>query len=426
MNKIKNKIAQKNIPQGWFETTLEKECDVLKGQGLSKGNLFDGGKNECILYGELYTKYGEVVDVIKSHTDSEEGIGSKNGDILIPASTTTIAKDLAIATALNKDGVLLGGDINILRKKKNSYNANFLAYYLTHYKNKELSELAQGITIIHLYGKDFKKLSICIPKELGEQEKIAEILGAVDGDIAKTQELIEATEKLKKGLMQKLFTRGIGHIKFKKTKLGKIPEEWEAGKIGDHTAHVGSGATPRGGSKVYLTEGVPFIRSQNVYFSGFTREGLVYINEKTHKDMNRSKVLPNDILLNITGASIGRACIMPNYFATANVNQHVCIIRPSKDLFFQYLFYFLQSQDGQDQIFKFQIGGNREGLNFQQIRSIEFPFPSNIEEQQEIAEIFSAMDEKISINKKLKNKLTLLKKGLMQDLLSGKMRVKND
>ena len=224
---MKNNIAQKNIPQGWIITTLERKCNVFKGQGLSKDKLSENGKNECVLYGQLYTTYGEVISKIKSPTDSRESIRSKSGDVLIPASTTTTAKDLAIASSLNKDDVLLGGDINILRKKRDSYDANFLAYYLTHYKKKELSGFAQGITIIHLYGKDFKQLEVCIPKSVTEQQKIAEILGTVDEDIAKTQEVIETTEKLKRGLMKQLFMRGIDHQKFKKTKLGEIPEEWE-------------------------------------------------------------------------------------------------------------------------------------------------------------------------------------------------------
>ena len=128
------------------------------------------------------------------------------------------------------------------------------------------------------------------------------------------------------------------------------------------------------------------------------------------------------MLLNITGASIGRACIVPENFPESNVNQHVCIIRPNKDLLYKYLFYYLQSDKGQNQIFKFQIGGNREGLNFQQIRSMNIFLPT-IKEQKQITEILSAIDNKIDINKQIKNKLTQLKKGLMNDLLSGEVRI---
>jgi type I restriction enzyme S subunit len=419
---MKSKTQQQNIPSGWRNASIDDICYVTKGQGLSKKDIDPSGKNKCILYGELFTTYDEVIKNVKKRTNSSEGIPSVTGDILIPGSTTTVARDLAVASALNENGVLLGGDINILRKKDDFYEPNFLAYYLTHYKKDEIGKLGQGTTIVHLYGSNIKDLEVVIPKNIKEQQKIAEILRTVDEYIAKTQEVIEITEKLKRGLMQQLFARGIGYTKFKETRIGQIPESWDIEKIGDHTTHVGSGATPRGGSKVYLTEGVPFIRSQNVYFEGLIQGDLVYISEQTHKEMSRSRTFPNDVLLNITGASIGRACVIPIDLLDANVNQHVCIIRPSKNLLYKYLFYFLQSENGQNQIFKFQIGGNREGLNFQQIRSIELPFPKDIKKQEQIADILSAVDKKILVNNKLKEKLTLLKKGLIQDLLSGKVR----
>lgn len=424
---MKNNTAQKNIPQGWFETAIEKECDVLRGQGLSRGKLFDGGKNECILYGELYTTYSEVVSVIKSHTDSEEGIRSKAGDILIPASTTTIAKDLAIATALNKDGILLGGDINILRKKKNSYNANFLAYYLTHYKNKELSELAQGITIIHLYGKDFKKLNICIPKNIEEQQKIAEILGTVDKDITKTQEVIEATEKLKRGLMQQLFTRGIGHTKFKKTKLGEIPEEWEFGGFESFVDPKDKHAIKPGpfGSalkKEFYVENGFKIYGQEQVIKGDARYGDYYVNEKKYKELKSFKVSAGDILVSLVG-TIGKILIIPDNFEEGIINPRLLKITPDKKRAdSKFIAHLLKSDFLIQQMNQKSHGGTMNILNKGMLLSVTFGVPG-IEEQQKIAEILSAVDEKISINKKLKEKLTLLKKGLMQDLLSGKVRV---
>jgi len=116
----------------WEEVSLDKLFDFKKGQELSKEKLDENGIFECILYGELYTTYSEVIKQIKSKTNIDEGIKSKIDDILIPASTTTSAIDLAIASTIQKDNVLLGGDINILRKKKNNINGEFIAKYLTH------------------------------------------------------------------------------------------------------------------------------------------------------------------------------------------------------------------------------------------------------------------------------------------------------
>jgi restriction endonuclease S subunit len=272
------------------------------------------------------------------------------------------------------------------------------------------------------YISEFQDIDVAVPP-WDEQKKIIKIISSVDDEIHKTDEIISQTVKIKKGLMQELFTKGIGHKKFKKTKIGEIPEEWEVKTINDLVVHVGSGATPRGGSTVYLDKGIPFIRSQNVYFSGLRKDELVYIPKSTHADMRRSNVNNGDVLLNITGASIGRACVVPEGFTEANVNQHVCIIRPNIKLNNFFLFYFLQSKFGQDQIFSLQTGSNREGLNFQNIRSFKIMLPL-MQEQKEISDILFSVDDKITINKKFKEKLTTLKKGLMGDLLSGKVRVK--
>lgn len=189
----------------WEEVRLDKLFDFKKGQELSKEKLDENGIFECILYGELYTTYSEVIKQIKSKTNIDEGIKSKIDDILIPASTTTSAIDLAIASTIQKNDVLLGGDINILRKKINNINGEFIAKYLTHIKKIEIAKYAQGITIIHLYSKDFKQLKIKLPS-LPEQQKIAEVLSLADDEINLLKNSLVELKQQKKALMQKLLT----------------------------------------------------------------------------------------------------------------------------------------------------------------------------------------------------------------------------
>ena len=189
----------------WEEFTIDELFHFKKGQGLSKEKLNVNGNFECILYGELYTTYSEVIAHVKSKTFTEEGIKSKKDDILIPASTTTSAIDLAVASTIKKDNILLGGDINILRKKKNNINGEFVAKYLTHIKKIEIAKYAQGITIIHLYSKDFKHLKIKLPS-LAEQQKIAEVLSIADNEINLLKNELEELKLQKKALMQKLLT----------------------------------------------------------------------------------------------------------------------------------------------------------------------------------------------------------------------------
>ena len=189
----------------WKEVRIDKLFDFKKGQELSKEKLEKNGIFECILYGELYTTYSEVISEIKSKTNIKEGIKSKIDDILIPASTTTSAIDLAIASTIQKDNVLIGGDINILRKKTNNINGEFISKYLTHIKKMEIAKYAQGITIIHLYSKDFKHLKIQLPS-LPEQQKIAEVLSLADDEINLLKNELEELNLQKKALMQKLLT----------------------------------------------------------------------------------------------------------------------------------------------------------------------------------------------------------------------------
>ena len=187
----------------WEEKVLGKVFSGLKGKGISKDKIVENGTNECILYGELYTKYPEIVTEVISYTNSNEGVKSKEGDLLIPASTTTTAIDLANVTALLKEDVLLGGDINILRKKE-ILDSAFFAYYLSNHYKTTLAKYAQGITIVHLYFSHLKKVKILVPK-IEEQTKIANYLIAIDTYIEELQKKINVIEDFKKGLLQKMF-----------------------------------------------------------------------------------------------------------------------------------------------------------------------------------------------------------------------------
>ena len=377
------KKTQVNIPKGWQQVKLGDISDITNGKTNSQDAIVDGE----------YPLFDRSVAIKRSN------------------------KYLFDATAVILPGE---GAEFVPRYYKGKFDLHQRAYailpnedidplFLFQYLNANRAIFAKnavGSTVKSLRLPIIKAVDVSLPS-LVEQKKISEILIKLDENIQKTGEIITAIEKLKCGLMQRFF---------ESTKYN--------GKIGDYSIHIGSGATPRGGSKIYKKEGISFIRSQNVYFSGLITDNLVFIDQITHKQMNRSRVYPNDILLNITGASLGRTCIAPECLKEANVNQHVCIIRTNEKLNPQYLFYFLQSEKGQEQIFKFQAGGNREGLNFQQIRSIIFPLPKSKDEQTKVVRILSLIDEKILINQKLKENLTLLKKCLTRDLLSVKVRVK--
>ena len=165
--------------------------------------------------------------------------------------------------------------------------------------------------------------------------------------------------------------------------LPNLPGSWDYCTVKEISQFIGSGITPKGGREVYVSKGIPFIRSQNVYPDGLRLEDIVFVTEKMHKEMKRTHVSPNDVLLNITGASIGRCTCVPEKFFEANVNQHVCIIRVVSEFLPQYLSIFLTSPIGQKQIFDSQGGVTRQGLNYSQLRAIILPLPP-LAEQYEI------------------------------------------
>jgi type I restriction enzyme S subunit len=203
----------------------------------------------------------------------------------------------------------------------------------------------------------------------------------------------------------------------------EFTEEWKKTKIGDITSKVGSGVTPKGGSAVYKTSGHLFIRSQNVGNGCFLLDDVAYIDEATHKKQINTELKDGDVLLNITGASIGRTTVVNKNVEGGNVNQHVCIIRLLEDYSPNYICNYLLSYGGQKQIDSFQTGGNREGLNFEQIRSIKFFIPS-FREQSKIASLLSLLEERIATQNKIIEDLKKLKVAITQKISKDKSNKK--
>ena len=193
--------------------------------------------------------------------------------------------------------------------------------------------------------------------------------------------------------------------------------EWEESDLGPMTTKIGSGITPRGGDKNYRKDGRVFVRSQNVGWGVLILDDVAYIDEETHSSFDATEININDVLLNITGASIGRSAVADISLTGGNVNQHVCIIRTKPNRLHPFLLnQYLISEYGQTQIDSFQAGGNRQGLNFGQIRSFVIPMPPTKAEQQKIAECLSSLDGLIAAEGRKLEALRDHKRGLMQQL----------
>jgi type I restriction enzyme S subunit len=175
-------------------------------------------------------------------------------------------------------------------------------------------------------------------------------------------------------------------------KLVARTSSWNKEKLGDLCIKIGSGSTPTGGKEAYHKSGTPLIRSMNVHFDGIHDEGLAFLNDSQAEKLKNVTVAGGDVLLNITGASIGRVAVAPERIAGARVNQHVCIIRTLTKLTPRFLALVLASPEIQNVINNVQVGATREALNKSMIQDFDIPMPS-IEEQNLTSDKASALLE---------------------------------
>ena len=218
-----NNIPHLRFPEfegEWEKKKLGEVARFSKGKGISKADITEDGLTECIRYGELYTYYREAINTIKSKTNLEHKylVFSEANDVIIPASGETQI-DIATASCVLKSGVALGGDLNIIKTENNGL---FLSYYLNSKRKMDIANLAQGISVVHLYSSQLSLLNLNLPN-LTEQSKIATFLTAVDEKLQALKKKKSLLEVYKKGVMQKLFSQ---ELRFK-SEDGEEFGDWE-------------------------------------------------------------------------------------------------------------------------------------------------------------------------------------------------------
>ncbi|MEP6636632.1 MAG: restriction endonuclease subunit S, partial [Acidobacteriota bacterium] len=204
--------------------------------------------------------------------------------------------------------------------------------------------------------------------------------------------------------------------------LGQEPHE----RIKDVAIKIGSGVTPEGGAAGYLDSGIPLLRSQNVHFEGLRLSDVAYISAGTHAEMSNSQVRPKDVLLNITGASIGRCTFVPDGFGEGNVNQHVCIIRSGHQIDHRFLAAFLSSPMGQDQILSTFTGASRQGLSHKELGLIRTPIPPLPLQEQTVDRIGRDDTNNRQLRALIQRQMNTLidyRKSLIHECVTGQRRV---
>jgi type I restriction enzyme, S subunit len=247
-------------------------------------------------------------------------------------------------------------------------DAGFLYYlFLSQPFNRHLCSTATGSKILHTAPKRIEAYRFSRPP-LPVQRRIASILSAYDDLIENNTKRIKVLEEMAQALCREWFVhfRFPGHEKVElvDSSMGQIPDGWCPSTIGDETTKVGSGATPKGGKGAYTAAGVTLIRSMNVYDYRFDDDGLAFIDEEQAANLDGVTVEPWDVLLNITGASVARCCMVPRRHLPARVNQHVAIIRANPDRIDPYyLLCSINNDEQKRQLLAFAQGGaTREAL----------------------------------------------------------------
>jgi len=417
------------IPKDWEIKKLGNFGEFSKGKGILKNDLIQTGI-PCIRYGEIYTRHDYIIKRFYSFISSETAEESKRikkNDILFAGSGETL-EDIGKSVAfIGDEEAYAGGDVVILRPIK--INSVFLAYALNNeYVIKQRYRIGQGHSVVHIYSKDLKNLLILNPP-LPEQKKIAEILTKWDKAIELTETLIQAKTRRKKGLMQQLLTgkKRFGEFVerkgFKKTKLGLIPKDWKIIDLESASDFITKGSTPTTYGFKWEKNGILFLRSECVGEQGLYLKPAMFISDEANAFLNRSEVQSGDILMTITG-NLGRVVLLPFEFKKGNINQHIARIRVNnKNALHYFVFQYLSQEKYRKEYYKINTGQAYPQISLKQVRESSIPLPP-LPEQKKIAAVLFAADKEIELLNQKLEALKSQKKGLMQKLLTGQIRVK--
>jgi len=395
------KIRFPDFKGDWINNSLGEIAKFSKGKGISKEDISESGETECIRYGELYTTYNETIDTVFSKTNIETSdlVLSETNDIIIPASGETQI-DIAKASCVLKSGIALGGDLNIIKSPNNGV---FLSYYLNSKKNIDIAQLAQGISVVHLYAGQLSKLQLRIPS-LPEQKKIASFFSAIDQKISRLKRKKILLEKYKTGVMQKIFSQ---EIRFRNDNGQEFPN-WEKKRLGSIFKERNI-QVPKSDEYPLMA----FVAYKGVSHKGerYNREFLV--NDGVNKKYKQTEY--GDFIYSSNNLETGSIGL--NIFGSASISPVYSIFQIGESCNPQFLSCYLVRK-----IFINKMTSYRQGVVYGQWRihesdflKIEEMIPC-IEEQTKIANFLSAIDDKITHTQNQIEKAEVWKKGLMQQM----------
>jgi type I restriction enzyme, S subunit len=409
------------IPEEWELLELGNVADILDPHPTHRAPKEDSNGYPFVGIGDI-SESGEI-NLSSCRKVSLEDVLEQNNNIAINENDIAFGRVATVGKVIKfkrYDFPFALSPTMALIKSKSIKN-EFLFQFLNsgHTKN-QFRNFTSGSTRISLGIQNLRKLLITFPP-LPEQQRIAEILSTVDQKIDSIDSKIEETKTLKRGLMQRLLSEGIGHSEFKESEIGRIPTGWEVVQLPTLTEKITSGGTPSRAKPEYFEHG-----TINWIKTGELKDCYIYgAEEKITPEAianSSAKIFPADTLLvAMYGATIGQTAYLKTECST---NQACCAIifdqtKADPHFYWKY-FTFIK-----DNLISKGIGAGQPNISQGIIKELLFPFPP-LEEQKQIAEILSTTDEKLETLRAKKEAFETLKKGLMQKLLTGKIRVKGE
>ena len=399
----------------WEMKRLGDIASFFKGSGLSKADLSPDGKRRCILYGELFTTYGERITEVLHGTNREGAFFySLQNDVLMPTSDVT-PNGLATASCIPFSGVILGSDILVIRAPEHLINGEFLAYTIKVHRN-QVMRLVSGTTVFHLYGRDMANFRFYAPS-VKEQRAIAEVLSDVDGLIQSLDALIAKKRAIKQATMQQLLTG--------KTRLPGFSGEWETKRLGDIGEISGAGVDKKIRPNEIMVRLVNYL---DVYRKAFLySKDLVQEVSAKQDQVRRCSVNKGDIFFTPTSEvrdDIGRSAVAMENISDGVYSYHVVRLRLNTNWDLRFRAYAFDTKDFYDQAsLSCEGSGTRYVITLPKFRAITIRFPPTTEEQSAIATILSDMDAEIAALERRRDKTCAIKQGMMQQLLTGRIRL---
>ena len=398
-----------SIPKDWNILRLSSIAEIIMGQSPPSPTYNKNGVGLPFLQGKM--EFGSIYPSPVLFCSEPVKI-AEAGDILL--SVRAPVGDVNISPCKLCIGRGLAA-IRFNRKKA----INFFYFYFFQKIKRIIESLGKGSTFKAITKIDIEKLRVVYPP-LEEQRGIVEVLSVVDLAIQKTDEIIAKTERLKRGLMQTLLTKGIGHKEFKETPIGKIPKTWKVVRLSD-VARINRES--RDPSREMPEETFLYVDIDSVENGTGKIRNPKRILGKEAPSRARRVIHENDVIMSTVRPYLKAFAIIPKELDNQICSTGFAVLSCGNSILPYFLLNVLFSDQVINQCNRMMVGGQYPALNQSQVSKIKIPLPP-LSEQQKIANIFWSIDKKLELEKGQKAKLEKIKYGLMDLLLTGKVRVK--